>query len=68
MSAAIAPPFPILIDDPNNRIYRGTDPGGVPEDRIENIVLSQPGTYLVICGVVFHFVNDDMFGWVTVLP
>jgi hypothetical protein len=29
---------------------------------------SQPGLHLVICGVVPHFVNDDMFGWVRVLP
>jgi hypothetical protein len=26
------------------------------------------GKYLVICGVQTHFVNDQMYGWVRVLP
>ena len=26
------------------------------------------GKYLVICGVQSHFVNDQMYGWVRVLP
>jgi len=63
-----APPFPILIDEPVNRIYRGLDPGGEPLDRVESVQFSEPGTYLVICCVIFHFVNDDMFGFVRVLP
>jgi hypothetical protein len=63
-----APPFPILIDDPNNRIYRGADPGGQPLDRVETVHFAVPGTYLVICGIVFHFVNDNMHGFVKVLP
>ena len=75
----------ILINDPNNRIYRGLDfsvlpllsiPPSPPNpltppflmDRVEVVHFPKPGTYLVICGVVFHFVNDGMFGFVTVLP
>jgi len=26
------------------------------------------GKFLVICGVQPHFVNDQMYGWVRVLP
>jgi hypothetical protein len=60
----------VLIDDPNDRIYRGLDPSitGRERDRVEVVLFSKPGTYLVICGVQGHFVNDDMFGFVKVLP
>lgn len=71
----------LLIDDPTNRIYRGLDPSRlhlvdpVPmqpslgvQDRVEVVYFPHPGTYLVICGVRGHFVNDDMFGFVRVLP
>jgi hypothetical protein len=58
-----------IIDDPNNRIYRGLDPNPQPasRDRVEVVQFSKPGTYLVICGVLNHFVNDHMFGFVRVL-
>jgi plastocyanin len=70
-----------LIDDPNHRIYRGLDPSLQPlerasslkptpeflQDRVEVVFFRNPGTYLVICGVHGHFVNDGMFGFVTVL-
>lgn len=59
---------PPLINDPNNRIYRGLDPSLQPQDRIEVVSFPNPGTYLVICGVRPHFVNDGMFGFVKVLP
>lgn len=59
---------PGLIDDPNNRIYRGLDPRLQPQDRVEVVFFDQPGDYLVICGVRPHFVNDGMFGFVRVLP
>ena len=59
---------PGLIDDPNNRIYRGLDPRPQPRDRVEVVFFDLPGTYLVICGVRPHFVNDGMFGFVRVLP
>lgn len=61
-------PVPPLINDPNNRIYRGLDPSLLPQDRVEVVHFAKPGRYLVICGVVPHFVNDRMFGFVRVLP
>jgi hypothetical protein len=61
-------PAPPLINDPNNRIYRGLDPSLQPQDRVEVVHFPRPGTYLVICGVFPHFVNDRMFGFVRVLP
>ena len=59
-----------IIDDPNKRIYRGLDPNRPenPRDRVEVVRFDKPGTYLVICGVRAHFVNDGMFGFVTVVP
>lgn len=71
-------PVPPLINDPRNRIYRGLDPSTLPllrgpdppplQDRVEVVRFANPGTYLVICGVLPHFVNDRMFGFVTVNP
>ena len=61
-----------IINDSNNRIYRGWDPNTVPNtfarDRVEVVHFADPGTYLVICGVRNHFVNDNMYGFVKVLP
>jgi plastocyanin len=69
INAALAnPAFALLIDDPNNRIYRGLDPRPLPQDRVETVHFPKRGTYLVICGVRPHFVNDGMFGFVRVLP
>ena len=64
-----APPLPRLIDDPDGRIYRGPDPRALLPtlDRVEVVHFANPGTYLVICGVLPHF-NQGMFGFVTVLP
>ena len=62
-----APPGPPLINDPTNRIYRGLDPSRVPQDRVEVVSFGAPGTYLVICGVLPHFL-DEMYGFVKVLP
>lgn len=58
-----------IINDPNKRIYRGLDPNlpENPRDRVEVVRFDKPGTYLVICGVRNHFVNDGMFGFVTVV-
>ncbi len=58
-----------LINDPTTRLYRGPDPSLPnlqPRDRVEVVYFPTPGTYLVICGVRDHFVNDGMFGFVTV--
>jgi plastocyanin len=64
------PQLPPLIDDPNRRIYRGLDPRPLfPNvlDRVEVVQFENPGTYLVICGVVPHF-QAGMYGFVKVLP
>jgi plastocyanin len=36
-------------------------------DRVEVVYFEEPGTYLVICGVLPHF-EEGMFGYVRVLP
>jgi len=61
------PPGPPLINDPTNRIYRGLDPSLFPQDRVELVQFTEAGTYLVVCGVLPHFV-DKMWGWVKVNP
>jgi plastocyanin len=65
----VIPGAPPLINDPTNRIYRGNDPRVAPaaQDRVETVHFPDPGTYLVICGVLPHF-NDGMIGHVRVLP
>ena len=63
-----ASPFPPLINDPANRVYRGVDPTLFPQDRVEVVTFTKPGKYLVICGFLPHFVNDNMHGFVEVLP
>jgi hypothetical protein len=95
-TGATVPPqgatMPPLIDDTNNRIYRGIDPSVLPflqgpqqpapsppappnttippvlQDRVEVVHFPNPGRFLVICGVLPHFVNDDMYGFVKVNP
>jgi plastocyanin len=59
-----------LINDPNRRIYSGLDPSRQPNtfDPVEVVHFPKLGTYLVICGVRPHFVNDHMFGFVKVVP
>jgi plastocyanin len=82
--SASPPDAPNLIDDPNGRIYRGLNPVplrtavavGTPpviqyvalRDRVEVVNFASAGTYLVICTVRPHFVEDHMWGWVNVLP
>jgi plastocyanin len=60
-------PLPMLIADPNRRIYRGPDPSLFPQDRVEVVHFDRPGTYLVVCGVLPHFL-EGMYGFVRVLP
>lgn len=48
-------------------------PGAPPfqpvlQDRVEVVHFPNPGTFLVICGVFPHFVNDKMYGFVKVNP
>ena len=53
----MSPPmtFPPLINDPNERVYRGLDPRGMAtvQDRVEVVGFNTKGRYLVMCGV-FH--------------
>jgi hypothetical protein len=56
-----------LINDPANRVYRGLDPSLQTQDRVEVVRFDAPGTYLVICAVRPHFVNDGMYGFVRVV-
>lgn len=56
-----------IINDSTNRIYRGLDPSLQASDRVEVVEFLEPGTYLVICGVLPHF-NAGMYGYVRVLP
>lgn len=72
------PGTPPIIDSPTHRIYRGIDPvfrtptgpsdtGAFNLDRVEVVHFDQPGTYLVICAVLPHFL-EGMYGYVRVLP
>jgi plastocyanin len=83
ISPTITPPAPPLINDTRNRIYFGIDPSVLPrlappnppvppaspplQDRVEVVHFPNPGTFLVICAVLPHFV-DGMFGYVDVNP
>lgn len=74
-------PGPPMINDPLNRVYRGIDPTVLPllqgppqgpaqprlHDRVEVVHFPEPGRYLVICGVLPHFL-EHMYGFVKVNP
>ena len=64
------PDFPPLVNDADGRLYRGPDPRVLfpTVDRVEVVHFPNPGLHLVICGVVPHFVTDNMHGWIKVLP
>ena len=66
----LVPGFPPgMINDPDRRIYRGLDPRLAPlslQERTEVVHFPKPGTYLVVCGVLPHFIGG-MFGFVRVL-
>ena len=60
------PPFPKLIDDATNRVFRGIAAfPPVNVDRVEVVHFPEKGDYLVICAFVPHF-EDGMWGWVKV--
>jgi plastocyanin len=63
------PMTPPIIDDSEDRIYRGLDPfllpPGAQQDRVEVVHFDDPGTYLVICAVLPHF-QEGMYGFVKV--
>jgi plastocyanin len=55
---------------PANFFGPGVPAAAIPapsQDRVESVSFPNPGTYLVICAVVGHFL-DGMFGFVRVLP
>ena len=58
-----------LIDDGVDRVFRGIfgPVATFPQDRVEVVQFTQPGTHLVICAFRPHFVNDNMHGWVKVV-
>jgi hypothetical protein len=67
-STGVAIPAGGVINDVNNRVYRGldpqflipsTNPQQVPRerDRVEVVQFTKPGTYLVICALRNHFFN-----------
>ena len=71
--------MPLLINDPDRRLYAGPDPSTfiwaplppntVPaplRDRVEVVQFTNRGNHLVICGVLPHFV-EGMFGYVRVV-
>jgi hypothetical protein len=57
--------FPPIINDPNNRLFRGADPRalgttvGAAQDRVEIVSLTDVGRFLVICGVLPHFFDPS---------
>ena len=57
-----------IIDDPDKRISRGANQTAATgaRDRVEVVHFSKPGTYLVICAIRSHFVEDKMYGFVVV--
>ena len=66
LEGANPPTFPGLINDPANRVYRGLDPRPAPLDRVEVVTFDEPGSYLVVCGVLPHFLAN-MIGFVNVV-
>lgn len=61
------PPFPKLIDDATNRVFRGIAAfPPVNVDRVEVVQFPEKGEFLVICAFVPHF-EDNMWGWVKVV-
>ncbi len=57
-----------VINDSNKRIYRGVNETAATgaRDRVEVVHFAKPGTYLVVCAILNHFVNDGMYGFVVV--
>ena len=58
-------PFPPLINDPDRRIVRGP-PLHFGPPTTWSWTFDQPGKYLVICQVLPHFVDANMYAWVDV--
>lgn len=80
----VRPMLPPLVNDAKDRIYRGLDPASLImpplpnttalqsiQDRVEAVQFQKSGRFLVMCGVIPHFVTPAgefvMFGYVRVL-
>lgn len=62
------PGGPGLVQYTPDRVYRGLDPftqTGGSVDRVESVNFLRPGRYLVVCGVLPHFL-EGMHGFVKV--
>jgi plastocyanin len=62
----LGPGLPPVLNVAEGRVFRGIVNPGTP-DRVEVVHFPQPGTYLVVCGILPHLV-EGMYGWVRVLP
>ena len=63
---SVLPGGPGLVQYPPDRAYRGLDPFTQPTfDRVESVNFLNPGRYLVVCGVLPHFL-EGMAGYVNV--
>jgi plastocyanin len=70
----LVPASGTFVDDRSKLYYQGVLPRGgsagrgastAVQKRVESVVFSEPGTYLVICNIRSHFLNG-MFGYVIV--
>lgn len=64
------PFFPPVIDDPDGRLDRvpvnTTFADPTPMPLTWEFTFNEPGRYLIICEVLPHFADNDMYGWVIV--
>lgn len=81
LGSLVVPGGPGLVEYVENRVYRGLSPfalqypllaaptadtpNNLVVDRVEAVNFKEPGRYLVVCGVRFHF-NEGMHGYVNV--
>ncbi len=65
-TVSIGSGLPPVLNVAEGRVFRGiVNPTGA--DRVEVVHFPDPGTYLVVCGILPHL-EAGMYGWVTVLP
>jgi plastocyanin len=65
-TVSIGSGLPPVLNVAEGRVFRGiVNPTGA--DRVEVVHFPEPGSYLVVCGILPHL-EAGMYGWVTVLP
>jgi plastocyanin len=65
-TVSIGPGLPPVLNVAEGRVFRGiVNPAAL--DRVEAVHFPDPGTYLVVCGILPHLAGG-MYGWVAVLP